>query len=320
MNNQTKKDFFNDTLIDPITKEKIKHINKDEIIFNCISKYPIINEIPIIIDETESIFKINDIIIEKSTTQNPKYRGKSLKNVVRQKIIPSLSKDFTQVKRYEKLALKHKHGKVLIIGAGDKIEWYNSLFSNKSLVITSDVHSQFKPDVVFDSHQIPFADESFDLIIAGQVLEHTFKPWIVAKELERVVKTNGNLLIEIPFSFPYHSPPYDFFRFTFTGLRSLFTKCNLFEYEITEGNASTVAIFNSQFLIELFSSRYARMLMLFISRFLFGWLKYIDLFYKKATIRSISMPKGFSMTFEKDNITRKNINLLSEFYEIKNKS
>lgn len=320
MINQTKEVFFKKTLIDPLTKESIQHIHKNDILFKCSTKYPIINGIPIIIDDTESVFNINDIITQKNTTQDSSYREKSLKNIIRQKILPSLSKDFNFIKRYKKLAEKHRNGKILIIGAGDKIEWYNSIFNDKSLVITSDVHTQFNPDIVVDCHQIPFANESFDLVIAGQVLEHTFKPWVVAKEVERIVKTNGNILIEIPFNFPYHSPPYDFFRFTFTGLRSLFTKCNLNDFEVTEGNASSVAVYSSQFLIELSSYRYIRMLMLFISRFLFGWFKYIDLLYKKPTIRNITMPKGFSMTFEKDNLKRNNSDLLSEFYEIKNKS
>ena len=57
--------------------------------------------------------------------------------------------------------------------------------------------------------------------------------------------------------------------------------------------------------------------MLFISRFLFGWLKYIDLLRKKESTRSISIPKGFSMIFEKDSIERSNIELLKEYYDLK---
>ena len=320
MKNQTKKDFFKESLLNPVTQEMVKHIDETEIEFTCSSKFPVRDGTPIIIDEMESIFSIDDIISKKATTQDSNYRKKSLKNTIRQKVLPSLSKDYTLIERYEMLAKKHINGKILIIGSGDKVEWYKSLFSEKALVIASDVHSQFNPDIVFDCHQIPFINETFDLVIAGQVLEHTFKPWIAAKEIERVTKVSGNILIEVPFNFPYHSPPYDFYRFTFTGLRSLFPTSNLNDFEITEGKASTVAIFNSQFLIECFSSRGARIVMLFISRILFGWLKYLDRLGKKKSIRSLSMPKGFSMTFEKDNINRKNYDLLNEYFDIKNKS
>jgi ubiquinone/menaquinone biosynthesis C-methylase UbiE len=311
--------FFFDSLIDPLSKEGVKAINKDLISFKCSNNYPVINNIPIIIDESRSIFEIGDILKNIPTTQSSSFRDKSLKNTVRKNILPSLSIDFTYEKRYSELAERFKGKNILVIGCGDKIALYNKIFKD-SLVINSDVHVQFSPDIVFDSHQIPFKDESFDLIIAAQVLEHTFKPWIVAEELERTIKTGGNLLIEVPFNFPYHSPPYDFFRFTFTGLRSLFPKSNLVKYEVPEGNASSVANYNSDFLINLFANRYLRMVMLFISRFLFGWLKYIDLLRKKESIRSISIPKGFSMIFEKDNIERSNIQLLDEYFELKKAS
>lgn len=318
MLNKIKTEFFTQHLTDPVTKKEVNQISSTEIIFKCGSKYPIISGIPVIIDENESIFKIKDILKQTPTTQDSEFRKKSLKTLIRQKAIPSLSKDFTFNKRYEALAEKFKKGNVLIIGAGDKIDWYNQIFK-ESIIITSDVHLQFKPDFVLDSHQIPFCDESFDLVIAGQVLEHTFQPWVVANEIQRVAKTNGNILIEVPFNFPYHSPPYDFFRFTFTGLRSLFKECGVSSFEVPEGNASTIASFNSQFLIDLSSNRFIRIFMLFLSRILFGWMKYIDLIYKKNTLRKLSLPKGFSMTFNKDTTKRSNLDLLDEYYSITNK-
>lgn len=135
--------------------------------------------------------------------------------------------------------------------------------------------------------------------------------------MERVTKIGGYLLVEVPFNFPYHSPPYDFFRFTYTGLRSLFAKCSLYSYEASEGNASTVAVFNAQFLVDLFSNRYLRIGMLFLSRFLFGWIKYIDLLRKNSTYKSTFSPMGISMIFKKDNKQRSNIELLDEFYKLK---
>ncbi len=314
-----KDQFFFDKLINPVSLAGVKNITKSNIEFQCESKSPVINNIPIIIDESQSIFKLDDIVKNVPTTQSSTFRDKSLKNTIRKDILPSLSKDFTLNKRYLELAREFKGKKILIIGCGDKIELYNEIFKD-SFVINSDVHVQFSPDIVFDSHQIPFSDETFDLVIAAQVLEHTFKPWVVAKELERVVNLKGKLLIEVPFNFPYHSPPYDFFRFTFTGLRSLFPNSRLVKYEVPEGNASTVATFNSDFMINLFSNRYLRMMMLFISRFLFGWLKYIDLLRKKESTRSISIPKGFSMIFEKDSIERSNIELLKEYFDLKSNS
>lgn len=311
-----KQKFIKENLQNPINNSKVSIITDEEVLFNCNTSFPKNNDIPIIINESKSIFTIKDILNTKPTTQNLSYRKNSFKNLIRKNLLPSLSKDFTQKKRFEDLSLKFTNKKVLIIGSGDKVEYYSEVFKN-SLIINSDVHLLFKPDIVFDAHEIPFTDESFDLVIASQVLEHTFKPWIVAKEIERVVKIDGEILIEVPFNFQYHSPPYDFFRFTFTGLRSLFTESELLSYEAPEGKAATIASVNSSFLIELFSNRFLRMFALFISRILFGLVKYIDLLYSSNSLKSTILPKGIVMLFKKDNIKRSNIMLLEDYYKLK---
>ena len=312
----TNSKYLKENLIDPLNGNSCISITETKLIFSGQEEFKVLNNIPILIDESRSIFTVEDILKKAPTAQNSNYRNVSLKNTIRRKILPSLSKDFYLTRRYRELAVKLKDKYVLIVGAGDKVNFYNEIFKD-SIVITSDVHLQFSPDVVFDAHQIPFKDSSFDLIIASQVLEHTFKPWEVAIELQRVVKVEGSLLIETPFNFPYHSPPYDFYRFTFTGLRSLFTQCSLDSFEANEGSASTVATFNAQFLIDLFSNRYLRMLMLFISRFLFGWIKYLDLLRGRSTYLSTFSPMGFSMIFKRDEVKRTNIDLLDDYYNLK---
>ncbi|WP_158837990.1 class I SAM-dependent methyltransferase [Polaribacter sp. L3A8] len=308
--------FIKSNLQNPITKGSVNEINNNEIIFTCNTKFHIKNKIPIIINEGKSIFKISDVLEVKFTTQSSKYRNNSIKNYIRKKVLPSLSKDFTQEKRFKNLSEKFKGKNILIIGSGDKVGYYNNAF-NQSLVINSDVHLQFSPDIVFDAHEIPFKDEAFDLVIASQVLEHTMKPWIVAKEMERVVKKNGEILVEVPFNFPYHSHPYDFFRFTYTGLRSLFTKSELILYEVPEGKAATIATMNSSFLVELSRNRLIRMVFLFLGRILFGWIKYIDLLYSSKSLNSTILPKGIVMIFRKDNIKRSNNTLLDDYFKLK---
>lgn len=311
-----KKTFIKENLVNPITGLEVKTISNDEIIFNCNTKYPVKENIPIIINEFKSIFTIKDVLNVKFTTQSSLYRKNSFKNYIRKNLLPTLSKDFTQKKRFKELSKKFENKKILIVGSGDKVDEYNTIFNN-SLVINSDVHLLFKPDIVFDAHEIPFKNESFDLVIASQVLEHTFKPWKVAKEIERVVKVNGEILIEVPFNFQYHSPPYDFFRFTFTGLRSLFANSALISYEAPEGKAATIASMNSSFLIELFSNRLLRIIALFISRILFGLIKYIDLLYSSKSLKSTILPKGIVMLFKKDGVKRNNIILLEDYYNLR---
>lgn len=46
---------------------------------------------------------------------------------------------------------------------------------------------------------IPFADNSFDVIWAGDVIEHVFDPLFVFKEINRVLTPGGYLLCTIPY-------------------------------------------------------------------------------------------------------------------------
>ncbi len=49
-----------------------------------------------------------------------------------------------------------------------------------------------------DLHNLPFAKNSFDIVICSEVLEHTFSPENVFQELTRVLKENGVMVVTIP--------------------------------------------------------------------------------------------------------------------------
>ena len=304
-------------LINPDSKSKFLKIDTEFIYFEDNSKFKIINETPILFGK-DSIFSEDEILNSKITTQNPKVLDKkNLKNYIRRNLLPSLCTDFNIEKRYSNLNNLLKEGSlVLIIGTGEKKSYYKNIFPN-STVITSDVHNNFQPDYIFDGHAIPFSDNCFDLVLAAQVIEHTINPWIFSKEIERVTKVDGLIQIEAPQNYPYHAEPYDFFRFTFTGLRSLFSKCEVVESVITEGNASIVAVTISNYLVNTSSIKIIRSSFLFLTRILFGWLKYLDKFQSKINRRTISNPKGYAFTFRKDMIQRNNKELLKEFYQLK---
>jgi len=49
-----------------------------------------------------------------------------------------------------------------------------------------------------DKDGIPFEDTFFDVVWAGDVVEHVFDPIFLLKEIHRVSKTNGKILMTIP--------------------------------------------------------------------------------------------------------------------------
>ncbi len=63
----------------------------------------------------------------------------------------------------------------------------------------------YKPDIVGDIHNLPFADNSQEAILCLAVLEHVENPIKACQELYRVLKPGGYCFIYVPFLFYYHA-------------------------------------------------------------------------------------------------------------------
>ena len=63
-------------------------------------------------------------------------------------------------------------------------------------------HADYSHELVkhMDVQNLPFADNSFDLIICNHVLEHVFDEKKAIKELFRVVAKDGLAILQVPFS------------------------------------------------------------------------------------------------------------------------
>ncbi|GBD87631.1 ubiquinone biosynthesis O-methyltransferase [bacterium BMS3Abin03] len=59
--------------------------------------------------------------------------------------------------------------------------------------------SEHHSGIVADSFRLPFADNSFDCVIASEIIEHVINPAEFIKELFRVVKKGGELIITTPY-------------------------------------------------------------------------------------------------------------------------
>ena len=78
-----------------------------------------------------------------------------------------------------------------------------------------------RPEICADLHQLPFSEAAFDAVLSIAVLEHCRRPWVVMRELRRVLRPGGHLLLSVPFMQPAHAYPNDYFRFTAEGMREL---------------------------------------------------------------------------------------------------
>lgn len=76
------------------------------------------------------------------------------------------------------------------------------------------------PDV--DCQSTPYSDNSWDIVVADQVLEHVERPWVAADEICRITAPGGLAIICTPFMHPLHPCPLDCWRIAPDGYRVLF--------------------------------------------------------------------------------------------------
>ena len=68
----------------------------------------------------------------------------------------------------------------------------------------------------------PIKNQSIDLVICTEVLEHVENDKFLVEEIYRCLKIDGTAIFTTPFLFPLHGEPQDFRRLTPFGLESMF--------------------------------------------------------------------------------------------------
>lgn len=86
-----------------------------------------------------------------------------------------------------------------------------------------------------DCLNLPFKDQSVDLILSQAVIEHVTDPSRAFEEMHRVLRPGGLLYAEIAFMQPVHQNPHHYFNVTPNGLRWLLRNWEILE----EGTVGT---------------------------------------------------------------------------------
>ena len=92
-------------------------------------------------------------------------------------------------------------------------------------------------DVVGDAHALPFRDEIFDRVFAFNVFEHLREPALAAREIHRVLKSGGRLVIHTAFLQPLHEAPHHYYNATEYRVREWFREFEIETCEVS-GNFS----------------------------------------------------------------------------------
>jgi SAM-dependent methyltransferase len=107
--------------------------------------------------------------------------------------------------------------RVLDAGAGDRP--YATLFPD---AVAFDLPSNPNAQLHGQIDAIPVEDATFDLVLCLQVLEHVPDPAAAVRELHRVVRPGGRVLLSTHGVYPFHPNPDDLWRWTSQGLERLF--------------------------------------------------------------------------------------------------
>ena len=109
-------------------------------------------------------------------------------------------------------AIEYMVGIVLDIGGGRKRGRFKRPEDVKWIVL--DISRELSPSIMADAQKLPVKSGTIDCVKCTELLEHVEYPEVAIKEIIRVLKDGGTLILSVPFNFGIHGDPYDFHRFT----------------------------------------------------------------------------------------------------------
>lgn len=264
-------------------KEKLdpSYLTSDHITCQaCQKQYPVVNSIPILIDEMKSIFSFQDFLDKRNLFFDISKKGRIVSLI--SKVIPSMggnnlgSRNFRYI---EQLLLQSlEKPRVLVLGGSIVGEGMHDFVQSANFeIVEGDVSFGPRTKIIFDAHSIPYENESFDCIIVQAVLEHVINPQICVEEIKRVLKPKGIVYAETPFMQQVHGGPYDFTRYTRSGHRKLFREFEEIKSGVTAGTGTAFAWSYEYFLQSLFGyNAVLRLVIKFFARITGFWIKYFD--------------------------------------------
>jgi len=127
---------------------------------------------------------------------------------------------------------KFAKGKLLDIGCGDMpykdmitplVDQYETLDIEERARGVTHMGSIERMDMI--------TDQFYDSVVCFEVLEHVANPFRGIKEVQRILKKGGILMLSVPHLSRLHEEPNDYFRYTKYGIESLLRECG---FEILE--------------------------------------------------------------------------------------
>jgi len=127
-----------------------------------------------------------------------------LLKIARERLYPSLTSPSYLVQRRRRLILSEwiariPAGLLTVLDVGGRYQPYRSLLEGRiSRYVALDVLRTKLVDVVGSGEELPFQSESFDVVLATAVFDYFPEPRRAAREIHRVLKPGGILMVSAP--------------------------------------------------------------------------------------------------------------------------
>ncbi len=180
---------------------------------NCENKYPVMDNVPVLLPEDETNSEIKSKIHEQSGTSFKyidHYQKDAYTSDYFEKRDSGTEHGERRVREYISAEISGKKGIILDVGCGKG--WVAELFCPLGYeVISMDISLRntsralkmypFKNHhaVVADAFNPPYRNDSFDFIIASEIIEHVYDPEIFIKNLFSTLKPGGKLIVTTPY-------------------------------------------------------------------------------------------------------------------------
>jgi SAM-dependent methyltransferase len=145
-----------------------------------------------------------------------------LVGVAKQVLDPEFAANFL-LRREMLRASTYAAGTLIDVGCG--LKPYREIMRVQRYVGIDIPSRHAQVDVWGDALCLPLRDGCADTVLCNEVLEHVPDPRCLLREVHRILKPDGHLLLTAPQTWGLHLIPNDFYRFTGYGLMSLAQQC-----------------------------------------------------------------------------------------------
>ena len=182
-------------------------------------------------------------------------------------------------------------GKVLDSGCGI-MPYKNIILENKEItsyvgldIETALSYDDVQPDVLWNGVTMPFENDTFDVVLSTEVLEHILNPDVYLLEVKRVLKPGGIFFFTVPFLMSLHEIPHDYYRYTPYALEMIFKRTGFADIKIKPMGGYNAAM--------------AQMMGLWVNKYLWGSKKKIMRVVVKPIIKYLYLKDKVPQNFNK---------------------